>query len=73
MYQRLPTKAPQYDISSEREDRPNDNSNDGEWWPDEVDLNPVTIGNMTVNQVKQTASEVGTEKSRSTPVQESRL
>ena len=34
MYQRLPIKAPQYDISSEGEDRPSDNSNDGEWWPD---------------------------------------
>ena len=47
--QRLPIKAPQYDISSEGEDRPSDNSNDGEWWPDEVDLNAVTIGNMTID------------------------
>ena len=49
VYQRLPIKAPQYDISSEGEDRPSDNSNDGEWWPDEVDLNAVTIGNMTID------------------------
>ena len=47
--QRVPVKAPQYDISSEGEDRPSDNSNDGEWWPDEVDLNTVTIGNMFVD------------------------
>ena len=31
MHQRLPNKAPQYDISSDGEDRPSDNSNDGEW------------------------------------------
>ena len=37
-------KAPQYDTSSEGEDRPSDNSNDGEW-PDEV---AVTIGNMSI-------------------------
>ena len=50
VYQRLPMKAPQYDISSEGEDRPIDNSNDGEWWPDEVDLNAVTIfGNMSID------------------------
>ena len=42
-------KAPQCDISTEGEDRPSDNSNDGEWWPDEVDLNAVTIGNMSVD------------------------
>ena len=46
VYQRLPMKAPQYDISSEGEDRPSDNSNDGERWPDEVDLNAVTIGTI---------------------------
>ena len=46
VYQRLPIGAPQYDISSEGED---DNSNDGEWWPDEVDLNAVTIGNMSTD------------------------
>ena len=50
MYQRLPVKAPQYDTSSEGEDRPSDNSNDGEWWPDEVDLNAVTIGNMSIDR-----------------------
>ena len=44
VYQRLPIKAPQHDISSEGEDQPSDNSNDGEWWPDGVDLNAVTIG-----------------------------
>ena len=49
VYQRLPVKASQYDISSEGEDRPSDNSNDGEWWPDEVDMNAVTIGNMSIN------------------------
>ena len=49
MDQRLPIKAPQHDISSSGEHRPSDNSNDGEWWPDEVDLNAVTIGNMTIN------------------------
>ena len=49
VYQRLPIKAPQYDISSEGEDRPSDNSNDGEWWPDEVDLNAVTIGIMSID------------------------
>ena len=49
VYQRLPVKAPQYDISSSGEDRPSDNSNDGEWWPDEVDLNAVTLGNMTID------------------------
>ena len=49
VYQRLPIKAPQYDISSEGEDRPSDKSNDGEWGPDEVDLNAVTIGNMSID------------------------
>ena len=49
VYQRLPVKAPQCDISGEGEDRPSDNSNDGEWWPDEVDLNAVTIGNMSID------------------------
>ena len=48
VYQRLPIKAPQYEISSEGEDRPSDNSNDGEWGPDEVDLNAVTMGNMSM-------------------------
>ena len=49
LYQLLPLKAPQYDISSEGEDRPSDNSNDGEWWPDEEDLNTVTIGDMSID------------------------
>ena len=58
VYQRLPNKAPQYDISSDGEDRPDeipigvapsDNSSDGEWWPDEVDLNAVAIGNMSID------------------------
>ena len=34
VYQRLPMKAPQCDISSEGEDRPSDNSNGGERGPD---------------------------------------
>ena len=49
VHRRLPMKAPQYDISSEGEDRPNDISDDGEWEPDEVDLNAVTIGNMSID------------------------
>ena len=45
-------------ISSEGEDRPDeipigvapsDNFSDGEWWPDEVDLNAVTFGNMSID------------------------
>ena len=48
--QQLPITAQQYDISSEEEGRPdeipeeaapNGNSNDEEWWPDEVELNAV--------------------------------
>ena len=42
-------KAPQYDIASEGEDRPSDNYDDGEWEPDEVDLDAVTIGNMSID------------------------
>ena len=49
VYQRQSKNAPQYDISSEGEDRPSDNSDDGEWELDEVDLNAVTIGNMSIN------------------------
>ena len=58
VYQHLPIKVPQYDISSEGEGRPDDNpievapsgnSNDEEWWPDEVDLNTVTIGNVSID------------------------
>ena len=79
VYQILPAEAPQYDISSDGESRPDevpvevapsDHSNKGEWWPDDVDLNTVTIGN---NLLKQMASEVGTEKSQLTPVQEKQL
>ena len=75
VYQRLPIKAPQYDISSEGEDRPSDNSNDGEWWPDEVDLNAVTTAKCpsTANLLQQMVSEVDTDKSQLTPVQENRL
>ena len=58
VYQRLQMKAPQYNISSEGEDRPSDNSNDGEWWPDEVDLNAVTIGNMSIDS-KPVATDGG--------------
>ena len=58
-YQHLPIKAPQYDISSQGEDRPDevpievapsDNSNDGEWWLGEVDLNTVTIDNVSIDR-----------------------
>ena len=49
VYQRLPIKAPQYDISGEGEDRPSDSSNDGEWGADEVDLNAVTIRKMSID------------------------
>ena len=49
VYERLPLKAPQYDIFSERDDRLSDNSNDGERGLDEVDLNAVTIGNMYID------------------------
>ena len=58
VYEHMPMKAHQYDISSEGEGRPDevqfafapsDHSNDGEWWPDEVDLNTVTIGNMSID------------------------
>ena len=49
VYVRKPISAPQYDISSEGEDRPSDNSNDGDWWPDEVDLNAVIIGNVSID------------------------
>ena len=75
VYQRLPLEAPQDHISSEGEDRPSDNSNDGDWWPDEVDLNAVTIGNMSIdsNRLQQMVREVDTEKSQLTPVQEDQL
>ena len=32
-----------------KEADPNDNSDDEEWWPDEVELNAVTIGNMSID------------------------
>ena len=56
--QQLPTTAPQCDISSEGEGQPDEipeeaalssNSNDEEWWPNEVELNAVTIGNMSID------------------------
>ena len=56
--QQLPTTAPQCDISSEGEGQPveipeeaapNSNSDDEEWWPNEVELNAVTIGNMSID------------------------
>ena len=59
VYQHLPIEAPQYDISSEGEVRPDqvpievapsDKSNDGGWWPDVVDMNTVTIDNMSVDR-----------------------
>ena len=49
VYQHQSKKAPQYDISSEGEDRPSDNSDDEEWELDEVDVNAVTIGNMSID------------------------
>ena len=49
VYQRLPMKGPQCNISSKGEDRPSDNSNDGEWGPDELDVNAVTVGNMSID------------------------
>ena len=63
-------KAPQYDISSEGEDRPNDISDDGEWEPDEVDLNAVTIATCpsTANLPQQMVSEVATVTSQLTSV-----
>ena len=56
--QQLPTTAPQHDISSKgeslpdeipEESAPNDNSNDEEWWPDELEMNAVTISNMSID------------------------
>ena len=58
VYQHLPSKAPQCDVSSEGEGlseeipievAPSDHSNDEEWWPGEVDLNSVTINNMSID------------------------
>ena len=69
VHQHLPIKAPQYDISSQGEDRldevpievaPSENSNDGEWWPGEVDLNTVTISNLSIdNKLVQTEGRRG--------------
>ena len=75
MYQRLPVTAPQHDISSEGEDRPSDNSNDGEWWSDEVDVNAVTSGNMSIDSKPvATGGERGRhEKSQLIPVHQNRL
>ena len=41
--------APPYDISSVGEDRPRDNSNDGECGRDKVGLNAVTNGNISID------------------------
>ena len=58
VYQYLPIAALQYDTSSEREGRPDevrievapsDKSKDGDWWPDDMDLNTVTIGKMSID------------------------
>ena len=51
----MPTTAPQYDISSEGESLPDENPdeaapNDEEWLPDEVELNTVTISNMSIDR-----------------------
>ena len=80
VYQQLPTKAPQYDFSTEGEGRPDEipvvvapsaHSDDEEWWADEVDLNTVTISNMSIDS--KPVDEVGTEKSQLTPLQENQL
>ena len=42
-------KTPQYDIFSEEEDQLSNDSNDGELCSDQVDLNTVTIDNMTID------------------------
>ena len=33
----------------QKEAAPNSNSNDEEWWPNEVELKAVTIGNMSID------------------------
>ena len=70
MYQRQSKKAPQYDISSERDDRLSDNSDDEEWEPDEVTRTRPQLATCpsTANLSQQTVSEVGTEKSQLTEV-----
>ena len=68
VYQHLPIKASKYDVSSGGEGRtdavplefgPSDHSNDGEWWPDEVDLNTVRIGNMSIDNKLETNGKRG--------------
>ena len=46
VYQLLQNEVSLCDISCEGEDRPSDNSNG---WPEEVDLNTVTICNMSID------------------------
>ena len=75
VYQRLPIKAPQYDISSEGEDRLSDNSNDGRVvaWRG----GPDRSHNWQHDCRQQTScnrwSEVGTEKSQLTSVKRKRF
>ena len=57
LFQRLPSKTPQYDIFSEEEERSSNDSNDEEWCPDEVDLNTVTIDNMTIDSESRGTDE----------------
>ena len=45
VYQHLPSRPDEVPV----EVAPSDHSNDGEWWPDEVDLNTVTISNMSID------------------------
>ena len=56
--QQLPTTPLQNEMSSKGEGQPdeileeaapNSNSNDEEWWPDEVELNAVTIDNISID------------------------
>ena len=65
--QQLPTTAPKFHISSAGESLPdeipeeavpNDNSNDEEWWPDEVELNTVTISNMSIDSKRGRHSKI---------------
>ena len=84
VYQHVPSKAPQYDASSEGEGlsdeipirvAPSDHSNDEEWWPDEVDLNTVTINNMSIDSkpVETDGKRGRYRESQLTPVQENPL
>ena len=61
LYQFLPTQTPQYDIFSEEEERLSNDSTDGEWCSDDVDLNTVTIDNMTIDS---TADETDGKRGR---------